>query len=119
MPHAHEPAGTVGCMNFVSQLLTGKHLDGCPSTLVQSPVIAWADLEREAALLALEVQNNSPKTPHEMQLLLMDTAPRAPARRRHVDRRHRRSGPLLVPRGGGKTLFLAFRILVAVDNSCI
>ena len=39
VPHAHEPAGTVACMNFISQLLTGKHLDGCPSTLVREPIL--------------------------------------------------------------------------------
>ena len=39
VPHAHEPAGTVGCMNAVCQLLTGKHLDGCPSTLIRDLVL--------------------------------------------------------------------------------
>ena len=39
VPHAHEPAGTVGCMNFVSQLLTGKHLDGCPSTVDRESIL--------------------------------------------------------------------------------
>jgi len=39
VPHAHEPAGTVGCMNAVCQLLTGKHLDGCPSTLVRDVLL--------------------------------------------------------------------------------
>ncbi len=39
VPHAHEPAGTVGCMNAVCQLLTGKHLDGCPSTLMRDLVL--------------------------------------------------------------------------------
>jgi hypothetical protein len=39
VPHAHEPAGTVACMNFISQLLTGKHLDGCPSTLMRESVL--------------------------------------------------------------------------------
>lgn len=31
--HAHEPAGTVGCLNFIQQLLTGRHLDGRESSL--------------------------------------------------------------------------------------
>lgn len=39
VPHAHEPAGTVACMNFISQLLTGKHLDGCPSTLQREAIL--------------------------------------------------------------------------------
>jgi hypothetical protein len=39
VPHAHEPAGTVACMNFISQLLSGKHLDGCPSTLLREQVL--------------------------------------------------------------------------------
>lgn len=39
VPHAHEPAGTVACMNFISQLLTGKHLDGCPSTLMRDVIL--------------------------------------------------------------------------------
>lgn len=33
VPHAHEPAGTVGCMNFINQLLTGQHLDNSPSDI--------------------------------------------------------------------------------------
>ncbi|HIE29654.1 TPA: hypothetical protein EYP66_20485 [Candidatus Poribacteria bacterium] len=28
VPHAHEPAGTVACMNFIHQILTGQHLVG-------------------------------------------------------------------------------------------
>jgi hypothetical protein len=39
VPHAHEPAGTVACLNFISQLLTGKHLDGCPSTLMRAAIL--------------------------------------------------------------------------------
>jgi hypothetical protein len=33
VPHAHEPAGTVACMNYISQLLTGAHLDGTASDI--------------------------------------------------------------------------------------
>ncbi len=33
VPHAHEPAGTVGCMNFINQLLTGRHLGNSPSDI--------------------------------------------------------------------------------------
>lgn len=33
IPHAHEPAGTVACMNFINQLLTGQHLDGSASDI--------------------------------------------------------------------------------------
>lgn len=33
VPHAHEPASTVGIMDFLSQLLTGKHLDRSASHL--------------------------------------------------------------------------------------
>lgn len=33
VPHAHEPAGTVACMNFINQLLTGRHLDGTSSDI--------------------------------------------------------------------------------------
>ncbi|MFC1715886.1 M14 family zinc carboxypeptidase [Candidatus Poribacteria bacterium] len=33
IPHAHEPAGTVACMNYVNQLLTGHHLDGSASDI--------------------------------------------------------------------------------------
>lgn len=33
IPHAHEPAGTVACMNYINQLLTGKNLDGSPSDI--------------------------------------------------------------------------------------
>ncbi len=40
VPHAHEPAGTVACMNVICQLLTGKHLDGCPSTLRRADILA-------------------------------------------------------------------------------
>lgn len=42
VPHAHEPAGTVACMNIISQLLTGKHLDGCPSTLMRESILERA-----------------------------------------------------------------------------
>lgn len=44
VPHAHEPAGTAGCMNFISQLLSGHHVDGTPSTLVREPVLQRAVL---------------------------------------------------------------------------
>jgi hypothetical protein len=44
VPHAHEPAGTAACMNFVAQLLTGHHLDGAPSTLARAEVLAGAIL---------------------------------------------------------------------------
>lgn len=44
VPHAHEPAGTAGCLNFVSQLLTGHHLDGAPTTLARGDVLAGAVL---------------------------------------------------------------------------
>lgn len=33
VPHAHEPAGTVACMNFINQILTGKNLDGNKSDI--------------------------------------------------------------------------------------
>ncbi|MGQ9607822.1 MAG: M14 family zinc carboxypeptidase [bacterium] len=33
VPHAHEPAGTVACMNFINQILTGKNLDGSKSDI--------------------------------------------------------------------------------------
>ncbi len=33
IPHAHEPAGTVACMNFINQVLTGYHLDGSASDI--------------------------------------------------------------------------------------
>jgi len=33
VPHAHEPAATVGIMDFLSELLTGKHLDRSESDL--------------------------------------------------------------------------------------
>ena len=32
-PHAHEPAATAGMMDFLAQLLDGKHLDGRPTDL--------------------------------------------------------------------------------------
>lgn len=39
VPHAHEPAGTVACMDFINLLLTGQRLDGSKS-----------DIDREAIL---------------------------------------------------------------------
>jgi hypothetical protein len=44
VPHAHEPAGTAACMGFVHQLLTGHHLDGCPSTLQREVLLREAVL---------------------------------------------------------------------------
>ena len=44
VPHAHEPAGTAGCLSFVSQLLTGHHLDGAPSTLARADILSSAVL---------------------------------------------------------------------------
>ncbi len=32
-PHAHEPAATAGMMDFLAQLIDGKHLDGRPTDL--------------------------------------------------------------------------------------
>lgn len=40
VPHAHEPAGTVACMNFIHQLLTGENLDGTPSDLSQDAILS-------------------------------------------------------------------------------
>lgn len=40
VPHAHEPACTAACMNFVSQLLTGRHLDGDSSDLPREDILA-------------------------------------------------------------------------------
>lgn len=42
VPHAHEPAGTAGAMNFINQLLNGKHLDGTGSTLVRDRILEEA-----------------------------------------------------------------------------
>jgi hypothetical protein len=39
VPHAHEPAGTVACMNFLSQLLEGRELDGTPTTLDREAIL--------------------------------------------------------------------------------
>ncbi|MEW6355078.1 MAG: M14 family zinc carboxypeptidase [Planctomycetota bacterium] len=39
VPHAHEPAGTVGSLNFIHQLLTGHHLDGTASTLDRKRIL--------------------------------------------------------------------------------
>ncbi|MHB0877501.1 MAG: hypothetical protein ACYC5O_15795 [Anaerolineae bacterium] len=44
VPHAHEPAGTAACLNFVSQLLTGHHLDGAPSTIAREDILGGAIL---------------------------------------------------------------------------
>ncbi|HGJ67665.1 TPA: hypothetical protein ENS27_20080 [bacterium] len=33
VPHAHEPAGTVACMNVINQLLTGYNFDGTKSDI--------------------------------------------------------------------------------------
>ena len=40
----------------------------------QSPVVPWDDLQRRSPMLTIEIQNNSPQTLHERQLLLMETA---------------------------------------------
>ena len=40
VPHGHEPAGTVACMNFLSQLLDGRHLDGTPSDLERDLILS-------------------------------------------------------------------------------
>jgi hypothetical protein len=39
VPHGHEPAGTVACMNFLSQLLEGCHLDDTPSALDRTLIL--------------------------------------------------------------------------------
>ncbi|NOZ20513.1 MAG: hypothetical protein GXP25_05420 [Planctomycetes bacterium] len=39
VPHAHEPAGTVGSINFIHQLLTGRHLDGGKSDLDRKKIL--------------------------------------------------------------------------------
>jgi len=39
LPHAHEPAGTVACMNFINQLLTGEHLDGTASDVDRDAIL--------------------------------------------------------------------------------
>lgn len=39
VPHAHEPAGTVACMDFINQLLTGQHLDGSFSDIREQNAI--------------------------------------------------------------------------------
>jgi len=40
VPHAHEPAGTVACMNFIHQVLTGRHLDETPSDLPREAILS-------------------------------------------------------------------------------
>ena len=40
VPHAHEPAGTVGCMHYINQLLTGPGFDGTPSNLDRDRILA-------------------------------------------------------------------------------
>jgi hypothetical protein len=39
----------------------------------QSDTVPWAGLQRAGAYLTIEIQNNSPATPAEQQLLLFDT----------------------------------------------
>jgi len=39
IPHAHEPAGTVACMNYINQLLTGQNLDGSASDIADRDAI--------------------------------------------------------------------------------
>lgn len=41
-PHAHEPATTAGMMDFLCQLLEGKHLDGRPSDLDRERILPAA-----------------------------------------------------------------------------
>ena len=41
-PHAHEPAATAGMMDFLCQILEGKHLDGRPSDLERDRILAAA-----------------------------------------------------------------------------
>lgn len=38
-PHAHEPATTAACMNFLSQVLDGHHLDGSPTDLDRERIL--------------------------------------------------------------------------------
>jgi len=40
VPHAHEPAGTEACMNFIHQLLTGENLDGTKSELPREMILS-------------------------------------------------------------------------------
>jgi murein tripeptide amidase MpaA len=40
VPHAHEPAGTVGCMQYLNQLLTGADFDGTPSDLERKKILS-------------------------------------------------------------------------------
>jgi len=40
VPHGHEPAGTVACMNTLSRLLDGRALDGTPSGLDRAAMLA-------------------------------------------------------------------------------
>ena len=44
VPHAHEPAGTAACMDFIAQLLTGTHLDGTASDLPRNEILRKAVL---------------------------------------------------------------------------
>ncbi|NPV08283.1 MAG: hypothetical protein HPY83_10040 [Anaerolineae bacterium] len=39
VPHAHEPAATVGILDFVNELLTGQHLDRRPSELDRERIL--------------------------------------------------------------------------------
>jgi hypothetical protein len=39
VPHAHEPAATAACTNFVHQLLAGRNLDGSPSRLDRDAIL--------------------------------------------------------------------------------
>ena len=43
-PHAYEPAATAGMMDFLCQILEGKHLDGRPSDLDRDRLLASAVL---------------------------------------------------------------------------
>ena len=43
-PHAHEPAATAGMMDFLAQLLDGRHLDGRSTDLDREKILARAVL---------------------------------------------------------------------------
>src|SRR5438309_1770552 len=39
VPHGHEPAGTVACLNYLSRLLDGHDLDGAPAQLDRERIL--------------------------------------------------------------------------------
>ncbi len=39
VPHAHEPAGTVACLDVISQLVTGQGLEGTVAALDRAPIL--------------------------------------------------------------------------------